>query len=391
MATPRPKKPPKGIEPMPEDLTDERPAGRKIRLTPPPRVDANPRRTPQNVIRPGVSGATANRKGRVLKWLTVVAFAVLLAAAAAVFLVLPNWVQENPPAPEPPAGAPEPARVPGQTPVAPSQEPVVAAKAPRQSPVPQASRARPETTPSPAKPPADEPVDGAFVEAMSEGLTALDREDYPAAREAFERARSLDPESPETADGLARAEAGLRRGAIAAHHENALGLETQENWRAAAEHYAAVLEIDPTVKFAQDGQARAGERAELSERIDRHIANPGRLSSETVLGEASALLSRASAIEEAGPRLRRQVEELGRWVEAFSTPVRAQLRSDNLTEVVVYKVGRLGTFSERALDLRPGTYTVVGSRQGYRDVRRQLIIEPGEAPEPLRVRCEEKI
>ena len=58
---------------------------------------------------------------------------------------------------------------------------------------------------------------------------------------------------------------------------------------------------------------------------------------------------------------------------------------------MVYKVGRLGTFTERALDLHPGTYTVVGTRRGYRDVRRQLVIEPGQKPAPLEVRCEEKI
>ncbi len=243
--------------------------------------------------------------------------------------------------------------------------------------------------------PVDEPEvraeDEAFVQAMSDGLTALDLEDFAAAREAFDRAQRLDPESRETADGLARAEAGLRRNLIATHREGAAGLEAQEDWRAAAERYVAVLEIDPTVKFAQGGLAQAQDRADLSDQLDRHIANPGRLSTDTVLDEASALLSRASAIETAGPRLRRQVDELGRWVEAFSTPVQARLESDNLTEVVVYKVGRLGMFSERALDLRPGTYTVVGSRQGYRDVRRQLVIEPGQAPEPLRVRCEEKI
>jgi len=93
----------------------------------------------------------------------------------------------------------------------------------------------------------------------------------------------------------------------------------------------------------------------------------------------------------AGPRHQRRVDELRRLVEGYSAPVRAVLRSDEATEVMVYKVGRLGTFAERALELRPGTYTVVGSRRGYRDVRRQLVVEPGREPEPLVVRCEEKI
>jgi len=59
--------------------------------------------------------------------------------------------------------------------------------------------------------------------------------------------------------------------------------------------------------------------------------------------------------------------------------------------VTIYRVGRLGTFTRQTLDLRPGTYTIVGSRQGYRDVRLELVVRPGETPAPLSVRCEEEI
>ena len=54
-------------------------------------------------------------------------------------------------------------------------------------------------------------------------------------------------------------------------------------------------------------------------------------------------------------------------------------------------MGQLGTFARKVLELRPGTYTVVGKRRGYRDVRRQLVVEPEGSPPPLVVRCEEEI
>ena len=41
--------------------------------------------------------------------------------------------------------------------------------------------------------------------------------------------------------------------------------------------------------------------------------------------------------------------------------------------------------------LLPGTYTVVGTRNGYRDVRQSFKILPGEPLGPVVVRCEEKI
>ena len=41
--------------------------------------------------------------------------------------------------------------------------------------------------------------------------------------------------------------------------------------------------------------------------------------------------------------------------------------------------------------LPPGNYTVVGTRPGYRDVRREINVVPGAALQPVVVRCEEKI
>ena len=39
----------------------------------------------------------------------------------------------------------------------------------------------------------------------------------------------------------------------------------------------------------------------------------------------------------------------------------------------------------------PGRYTVVGTRNGFRDVRRELTIVPGREPPALVIRCEEQI
>jgi hypothetical protein len=68
-----------------------------------------------------------------------------------------------------------------------------------------------------------------------------------------------------------------------------------------------------------------------------------------------------------------------------------ELTSDELTEVTVYRVGQLGTFASKAVQVRPGTYTAVGSRNGYRDVRATFTVLPGQALPPIRVVCTEPI
>ncbi|MGB7932226.1 MAG: hypothetical protein WCH04_08375, partial [Gammaproteobacteria bacterium] len=59
--------------------------------------------------------------------------------------------------------------------------------------------------------------------------------------------------------------------------------------------------------------------------------------------------------------------------------------------VVVYHVGRLGQFRNHRLELRPGTYTAVGSRPGYRDARIVFTVQPGGAPQSVEIHCREPI
>jgi hypothetical protein len=54
-------------------------------------------------------------------------------------------------------------------------------------------------------------------------------------------------------------------------------------------------------------------------------------------------------------------------------------------------VGQLGAFTRQQLELLPGSYTVVGTRAGYRDIRKQLSVTPGKQDTALTIRCEERI
>ena len=71
--------------------------------------------------------------------------------------------------------------------------------------------------------------------------------------------------------------------------------------------------------------------------------------------------------------------------------MRLRLESDGQTQVVIYRVGQYGTFSTRDVELLPGRYTVVGTRTGFRDVRREVLLPPGTVPAAVVVRCEEPI
>jgi len=92
-----------------------------------------------------------------------------------------------------------------------------------------------------------------------------------------------------------------------------------------------------------------------------------------------------------GPVLARQMETVERLVAAAETPMRVALASDNVTEVTINRIGRLGAFDRKDVELLPGRYTVVGVRAGFRDVRREITLVPGREAPALTIRCEEPI
>jgi hypothetical protein len=93
----------------------------------------------------------------------------------------------------------------------------------------------------------------------------------------------------------------------------------------------------------------------------------------------------------APPRFGEQASQLGARLRLVRTPVPVRIESDSETDVVIYRVGSLGRFAQRQVTLRPGVYTVLGTRRGYRDVRRTLTVDPGQEPAALVLRCEERV
>jgi hypothetical protein len=231
----------------------------------------------------------------------------------------------------------------------------------------------------------------AFASTMARGYAALAKADYAGARSAFEAARRVRPNAPEIPQALRQIEQEQRTGVISAKLSVAREQEGQERWADALKEYRAVVELDSTVAAAQEGIARVSPRAALNEQLELLITQPERLFSQPVRASARDTLSRAASIASPGPVLQKQMSTLKDWIARADVPVAIALQSDNLTQVTIYRVGQLGTFAERQLELVPGSYTLVGTRPGYRDVRREINVRPGAAPEPVVIRCEDRI
>jgi eukaryotic-like serine/threonine-protein kinase len=230
-----------------------------------------------------------------------------------------------------------------------------------------------------------------FGRAMARVYAAMDARHEVEARAALEEAHRLKPDDP----AIARAQAQLAANAAADQLAGALAqaraAAAAEHWQEALAQYQRALALDGTLVDVRQAMGVAGERARLDQELEQLIAHPERAYSDSVYAAAQATLQRAQSVPAPGPVLSRQIGRVTELLGQAATPVNVVLRSDSLTAVTVYRVGALGNFAERTLQLKPGRYVVVGTRVGYRDVRRELNVVPGSAAPVVVVQCVEPI
>jgi len=231
----------------------------------------------------------------------------------------------------------------------------------------------------------------AFQDAMTHALSALDAGRLQAAGKALDEAARLQPDNRVVVDSRQRLQQMRTAATLASLRRQAATQAGRENWQAVVDLYQKALAVDNSAGFARSGLTHAGERVKLNAQFDHYLQQPNRIYSPDPLKNAEKLLSAAGKVPVEEPKLAAKINALQRLVQQAATPVAITLHSDGQTEIAIYHVGRLGSFTEHRLELLPGEYTVVGTRTGYRDVRKKLPVLPGNASVSLLIRCEEPI
>mgnify|MGYP003343685499 FL=1 len=230
-----------------------------------------------------------------------------------------------------------------------------------------------------------------YAREIGQALEELRKGDGQRAREAYARAKNFRPDGIEIREGLIQVDALDARRDLDAVRRGAVALESNERWAEALATYESLVARDASLVFAREGAARARPRAELARRLDSLVNNAARLAAPEVRAEAESLIARATAIPGEAPRLRAQVVALRTQLQRYDTPVKLVIQSDGATQVTIQKFRALGRVTQTELELKPGRYVLVGTRDGYRDVRREILLKPGEAAPVVELHCSEAI
>lgn len=234
-------------------------------------------------------------------------------------------------------------------------------------------------------------IDIEFSRLIANGFSLLEARQFEDARRAFITARKLVPNSDKPNRSIAKIEQTIRREKISALTTEAQYFEDNEDWAFAAQSYQQILALSSNSALAIDGVARNQQRATLLVKLDNHLARTERLSSAQISNQVQVLLQEISSLDNPGNKIIQRVNNLEESLKFSKRPISIILLSDNQTDVVIFKVGKFGQFESMKIDLKPGKYIIVGSRPGFRDVRKILTVAAEMGSNSISIRCQEPI
>lgn len=230
-----------------------------------------------------------------------------------------------------------------------------------------------------------------FDRHISRAFAAVEKDKVKEARLHYQAARKTDPDRAELKE-LSRQIAALEK---SQRVQLALSEATQairrDDWQQAQYNFAKAVKDAPENTTAVEGLKRADAVLALLKRFNRFFSDPYRLTAPTVLREAEQALILAEDFSGFSFLVKKQANRLSELVTKLNRPIPVTVLSDNKTQVLVRRVGKLGAISEKTIELKPGKYTFEGSRNGYKSKLVQTFIRYEQESYRVQIICDERI
>lgn len=230
-----------------------------------------------------------------------------------------------------------------------------------------------------------------FEKAMTDGLKALTDSNGDAAVAFLEQATALSPSDEKARSALAEAREMQRRQRVDRLIKTGQQALANAQWATAENAFQEALDYEPSSETAQRGLAQAKEQIAREAQLKQLLREAETFERNGEFEKALIILREGRQVADPAGAVSQKIALLEGILEQQSSPQKVTILSDGNTDIEIYKVGKFNPATQLDLDLRPGEYTVIGSRLMYRDVRYTLKVEVGEQPSPLKVICQERL
>jgi tetratricopeptide (TPR) repeat protein len=240
-----------------------------------------------------------------------------------------------------------------------------------------------------------------FKIRVSNSLNYLDQNNFNQALKELAKAKLLKPDDPVLHDLQSRIQAKSNSKAIKAYQQKGKQFENEERWDLALNTYEKMNKIDANIINGKLSEHRVKTYLEFNRKIDEIILKSERLQNNEILEQSRNTISSLKyELDNANnvlyplektPKLKQKIETAEKLLSDASKEIKLTLISDEKTSVVIYRVGKFGQFKTKEILLRPGKYTIVGTRDNYRDVRKIVKLTSDQEQVDIYIECREKI
>lgn len=240
-----------------------------------------------------------------------------------------------------------------------------------------------------------------FKQLISQVLILIEKKQYYDARVALKQAENINSADEIIAELDKVIAEKIQLLTIKQLKRQADAQEKHEQWKKALKLYLSIKKYDTDISGIEIDIRRVSAYIKFNDILDKIILNPQRLNDNSVFEQLKkSLLHIDSELSkndyllfplEKTPDIAKKLLTAKKIMEDAGKIIIVTINSDKQTDIVIYKIGKLGKLDNKTLYLRSGNYTIVGSRKGYRDYRRKINIMPSQQRINIEVICSEKI
>ena len=230
-----------------------------------------------------------------------------------------------------------------------------------------------------------------FNALLASANKAIEARDFTTATQRINEAKSLKSSSSEL-DIISKKLASLIAGSEQQKIESQVTLFADaDEWKTVqmlASKGLTSFSASPTLLQAKqdaDGILNA------SKRLEAYRQRPERLSDNNVRNLAQQDMEQARNYANKSAKLLAQITALEGIVDNINQPRPVTITSDNDTYIKVLGVGVVGEIKRKTIQLKPGTYRVEGSREGYRSTIKEIVVSPSDNNPSVHIVCTEKV
>jgi tetratricopeptide (TPR) repeat protein len=230
-----------------------------------------------------------------------------------------------------------------------------------------------------------------FNTHISASFAEIENNRIKEARYHYQRAKKIDPKRKELKvllDQVLAEEEKYRIQQAIRQAEQKIG---QDNWQQARANFAKVIKEMPENEIATKGLKRANEILGFQSALGEYIKSPSRLTDSGVLSAAKKILVQAEHASKHSAELKKQTEQLNKLIATFNRLIPVTIMSDNMTDVRVRGIGKLGIIHHKTIKLKPGSYTFEGIRKGFKSKLLQVVIPHDQNNYSVSIICDESI